>query len=101
MKYSTRIYYTDTDKALMWDRWQKGESLNSIGRYFGRSHTSVQRILSETGGIRPPPRHRSQRSLSLAEREEISQPNVRDITGKLPISDLDHAQTFVALHTQV
>ena len=28
-------------------------------------------------------------------------PNVLDITGKLPISDLNHAQTFVALHTQV
>ena len=26
MKYPTRIYYTETDKALMWDRWQKGES---------------------------------------------------------------------------
>ena len=72
MKYPTRIYYTETDKALMWDRWQKGESLNSIGRYFGKGHSSVQRILSETGGIRPPLRHRSQRSLSLAEREEIS-----------------------------
>jgi hypothetical protein len=72
MKYPTRIYYTETDKALMWDRWQKGESLNSIGRYFGRSHTSVQRILSATGGIRPPERRRSHRSLTLSEREEIS-----------------------------
>jgi len=24
MKYPTRIYYTETDKAEMWDRWQKG-----------------------------------------------------------------------------
>jgi hypothetical protein len=32
MKYPTRIYYTETDKALMWDRWQKGESLNCIAR---------------------------------------------------------------------
>ncbi len=72
MKYPTRIYYTETDKALMWDRWQKGESLNSIGRHFGRSHTSIQRILSVTGGIRPPERRRSHRSLTLGEREEIS-----------------------------
>jgi len=49
MKYPTRIYYTETDEALMWDRWQKGESLNSIGRHFGRSHTSIQRILLVTG----------------------------------------------------
>jgi len=72
MGYPTRIYYTEADKALMWDRWQKGESLNEIGRYFGRSHTSIRNILSQTGGIRPPARRRSLRSLSLSEREEIS-----------------------------
>jgi hypothetical protein len=27
MKYRTRIYYTETDKALMWERWRQGESL--------------------------------------------------------------------------
>jgi len=72
MKYPTRIYYTETDKALMWDRWQKGESLNSIARHFGRSHSSIQGILIRTGGIRPPQRQRSGRALTLAEREEIS-----------------------------
>jgi hypothetical protein len=30
MKQRPRIYYTETDKALMWDRWQKGESLQAI-----------------------------------------------------------------------
>ena len=59
MKYPTRIYYTETDKAMMWDRWQKGESLNSIARHFGRSHSSIQGILARAGGIRPPPRRRS------------------------------------------
>jgi len=57
---------------LMWDRWQKGETLNEIGRHFGRRHTSIQNILSKAGGIRPPKRKRSSRSLSLSEREEIS-----------------------------
>ena len=72
MKYSTRIYYTETDKALMWDRWQKGESLHSIARHFGRSHSSIQGVLARTGGIRPAQRRRSRRSLTLSEREEIS-----------------------------
>ena len=72
MGYPTRIYYTEADKALMWDRWQKGESLNEIGRYFGRSHSSIQNILSQTGGIRPPARKRLRRCLSLSAREEIS-----------------------------
>ena len=72
MKYPTRIYYTETDKTLMWDRWQKGESLNSIARYFGCGHSSIQRVFARTGGIRPAPRHRSRLALTLSEREEIS-----------------------------
>jgi IS30 family transposase len=71
-KYRQRIYYTEADKALMWDRWQQGESLHSIARLFDRYHTSVQRILAETGGIRPPPRKRSRLTLTLSEREEVS-----------------------------
>lgn len=27
MKRRTRIYYTGIQKALMWDRWQQGESM--------------------------------------------------------------------------
>ena len=72
MKQRPRIYYTDAQKALMWDRWQKGESLASIARLFDRNHSSVERIIKESGGIRPPPRRRSKLVLSLAEREEIS-----------------------------
>ncbi len=72
MKYRTRKYFTEAEKAEMWDRWQKGESLNSIARLFGRSHSSIQGVFAPTGGIRPPPRCRSRRALSLAEREEIS-----------------------------
>ena len=72
MGYRKRIYYTDADKELMWDRWQAGESLHSIARLFDRHHPSIQGILARTGGIRPPQRRRSRRALSLAEREEIS-----------------------------
>jgi IS30 family transposase len=72
MKRRKRIYYTDTQKALMWDRWQQGESLHQIASLFDRHHSSVRNILAEHGGIRPPVRRRSPRVLSLAEREEIS-----------------------------
>ena len=72
MKQRPRIYYTDTQKALMWDRWQKGDSLHDIARLFDRGHSSVSRILAETGGIRPPTRKRSGLALTLAEREIIS-----------------------------
>jgi len=72
MAYRKRIYYTDTQKAEMWDRWQRGESLNAIARLFDRGHSSIQGILAETGGIRPRERHRSRRVLTLSEREHIS-----------------------------
>lgn len=72
MKQRKRIYYTDTQKSLMWDRWQRGDSQRQIAALFDRRHSSVRGILAESGGIRPPPRLRSTRSLSLAEREEIS-----------------------------
>ena len=66
------IHYTETDKAMMWDRWQKGESLQSIAQLFDRNHSSIATVLSRTGGIRPPERGRSRLALTLAEREEIS-----------------------------
>ena len=31
MSYPIRIYYTDDQKKMMWERWQKGESMNAIG----------------------------------------------------------------------
>ena len=71
MKYRARIYYTEEQKALMWERWQKGDSLQQIAQLFDRNHSSVQRVLAETGGIRPPQRRRSRLVLTLTEREEI------------------------------
>jgi len=72
MKQRPRIYYTESQKALMWERWQKGDSLHEIARLFDRHHPSIQGILAETGGIRPAQRCRSRLALTLAEREEIS-----------------------------
>ncbi len=72
MKQRPRIYYTESQKALMWERWRKGESLQQIAQLFDRNHSSIQRILAETGGIQPVPRCRSYRVLTLVEREEIS-----------------------------
>ena len=53
MKPRRRIYYNSEQRNLMWDRWQKGDSMHAIARLFDRGHSSVQGILSETGGIRP------------------------------------------------
>lgn len=63
---------TEGQMSLLWECWQKGESLRQIARWLGRKHSSIRRVLAQTAGIRPPPRHRLSRALTLAEREEIS-----------------------------
>lgn len=72
MKQRQRIYYTETQKEMMWERWKAGDTLHELGKLFDRPHTSIHTILAATGGIRPPVRHRSRLALTLAEREEIS-----------------------------
>jgi IS30 family transposase len=72
MKQRPRIHYTESQKALMWERWQKGDTLHQIAQLFDRHHPSIARILGETGGIRPAPRRRSRMALTSAEREAIS-----------------------------
>ncbi len=72
MKYRRRIFFTDKQKSDIWDRWQRGESMSSIGRLFDRESSSIYPLLARTGGIRPPDRVRSRLALTLAEREEIS-----------------------------
>ncbi len=56
----------------MWRRWKAGESLHEIGRAFGKDHGSIQFLLSQRGGIVPAARRRSLRTLTVAEREDIS-----------------------------
>lgn len=80
MAHRPRIYYTAEQRAEIWDRWQRGESLNAIGRVFDRHSASMFGVLEPTGGIRPPPRKRSSLALTLAEREEISRGVVSDLS---------------------
>jgi transposase, IS30 family len=80
MVYRTRIKYTAAQKAEMWDRWQRGESMNAIGRVFDRHSTSIFGLLAPSGGIRPPPRQRSRLALTVAEREEISRGLASDLS---------------------
>ena len=67
-----RVGFSAVQSAELWDRWQKGEGLKSIGRAFGKPSSSIFSHLSPSGGIRPRERRRSRLSLTLSEREEIS-----------------------------
>jgi len=96
MKQRTRIYYTEADKALMWERWRRGESLNSIARLFDRNHSAIGGILSRSGGIRPRPRRRSVRALALSEREEISRGTMAGLSARAIARSLRRAPSTVS-----
>jgi hypothetical protein len=68
MKQRPRIYYSASQSALIRDSWRKGDTLHQIAGLFDRYHSSIHRILAESGGIRPAERHRSRSALPLTER---------------------------------
>jgi IS30 family transposase len=63
---------SSAERAQMWERWHRGESMRSIARLLGRRHSTVDDAIRSTGGYRPAPRQRHVGVLTLAEREEIS-----------------------------
>lgn len=88
MKQRRRIYYSADQRAEIWDRWRRGESMSSIGRLFERESSSIYHILEATGGIRPPARKRSRLALTMSDRETISRGlatnrSMRAIAGEL------------------
>ena len=96
MVYRTRIKYTAKQKVDIWDRWQRGESLTSIGRLFDRPSSSIFNMLSPTGGIRPPPRQRSRLALTLAEREEISRGLARRLSLRAIATQLGRSPSTIS-----
>ncbi len=72
MERRYRRGFSTAEKTELWDRWQRGESLRSIGRVFGKPSSSIYFQLAPYGGIRPASRRRSRLALTLSEREEIS-----------------------------
>jgi len=96
MVYRTRINYTSAQKTEMWTRWQRGESLNAIGRAFDRHSSSIFAQLSPTGGIRPPPRHRARLALTLCEREEISRGIACDLSLRTIANELGRSASTIS-----
>jgi IS30 family transposase len=90
-----RRYCTAAESAEIWDRWQRGEGLKSIGRVFDKSSGSIFSHISPTGGIRPPPRRRSRLALTLMEREEISRGLVNGHSLRVIAASLGRAPSTV------
>ena len=96
MDYRTRIIYSPAQRAEMWDRWKRGESMSSIGRSFGRESSSVYSVISPTGGIRPPDRKRSHLALTLEEREEISRGIVSALSIRTIAAQLNRSPSTIS-----
>ena len=91
-----RRYCTAAESAQIWDRWQRGEGLKSIGRVFGKSSGSIFSHLMPFGGIRPRPRRRSRLALTLVEREQISRGLVNGDSLRLIAPRLGRAASTVS-----
>ena len=96
MVYRTRIKYTAKQKADIWNRWQSGESMSSIGRIFDRPSSSIFNMLEPTGGIRPAPRKRSRLALTQYEREEISRGAVAKLSIRSIAANLKRSPSTVS-----
>ena len=64
--------FTEAEIAEVWERRHAGEPTRLIARGLGRHGSSIRRVFEDAGGVRPAPRLRAERHLSLEEREEIS-----------------------------
>lgn len=72
MQRVRRSRMSASDKAEIWQRWKRGQSLSEIGRALDRIPGAVFHVVAARGGVPPTPRRRSPLALTVAEREEIS-----------------------------
>jgi hypothetical protein len=71
MSREQRRHVLEEVRTQIWDGWQRGLSISEIVRVLPTRRVSVGSIIRGHGGMRPPPRHRSTRTLSAVERELI------------------------------
>jgi len=95
-----RRMFSAAESAEVWDRWQRGEALNLIGRVFDRSSGAIFAHLRPHGGIRPVPRRRSRRVLGMDEREEISRSVAAGVSLRSIATSLHRAPSTVSRELQ-
>ncbi len=88
--------FTEAEIAEVWERRKAGEPTRSIARRLGRNGSSIRRLFEDAGGVRPAPRRRAVRHLSLHEREEISRGVARGESFRLIARRLGRAPSTVS-----
>ena len=66
------VRFSEEDKKTIWDMREAGVPVKRIAKHLGRQNSSLRKFIADAGGRRPSPRERSEKRISLAEREEIS-----------------------------
>src|SRR4051812_45244244 len=61
-----------SDIEVLWSRWHQGETAVQISAVLGCDKETISWHVGRAGGLRPRPRRRAARHLTLADREEIS-----------------------------
>ena len=89
-------YLTEGVKDAVWELRAEGGSEAEIGRRLGLPKRTVSKYLERMGGIRPRPCRRSERCLSLAEREEISRGIARGESARVIGRTLGRSHTTVS-----
>ena len=100
MRKGRRFGFTAAERTEMWERWRRGESLKAIGRELEKEGSCIYYQLARYGGIRPQPRRRSRRALSLSEREEISRGIVAEESIRSIASALGRSASTVSREIQ-
>ena len=73
MEEKSRLRFSASERAELWERWRSGQCVADIARALERRNKSgVYRVLALNGGIAPAPRRRAPLRLGPEEREEIS-----------------------------
>lgn len=67
-----RRVLSEDEKQELWQRWKAGHNMSQIVRLLGKTSRAIQSVVVGHGGVTPVPRSRAERTLGLAEREEIS-----------------------------
>src|SRR2546421_10659589 len=89
-------YLIEGVKDAVWELGAEGGSEAEIGRRLGLPKRTVSKYLQRMGGIRPRPCRRSERCLSLAEREEISRGIARGESARAIGRTLGRSHTTVS-----